>query len=68
MKKHCNIQILFSNFWNYDNVLYYKQYFIGFPANQIVYDSPVKTIKELETAINNGFYINLDNEQEVSQG
>ena len=42
--------------------------FLGFPASQIVYDSPVKTIKELETAINNGFYINLDNEQEVSQG
>ena len=40
----------------------------GFPASRVVYDSPVKTMKELVSAIDLGLYINLDNEREVAQG
>lgn len=40
---------------------------IGFPADRVVYDSPVKTPKELQTAIEKGFHMNLDNEQEIRQ-
>jgi len=40
---------------------------IGFPARKVVFDSPVKTVKELKTAISLGIHINLDNELEISQ-
>ena len=40
----------------------------GFPADKVVYDSPVKTVTELKKAINMGLHINLDNEMEIMQG
>ena len=33
-----------------------------------MYDSPVKTVKELRDAIHLGFHTNLDNELEIQQG
>jgi len=40
---------------------------IGFPSEKVVYDSPVKTEKELHNAINLGLHTNLDNEREIQQ-
>jgi len=40
---------------------------IGFEAAKVVYDSPVKTVKELKEAIDLGFHMNLDNELEIQQ-
>eukprot|EP01119_Soliformovum_irregulare_P012336 TRINITY_DN3194_c0_g1_i1.p1 TRINITY_DN3194_c0_g1~~TRINITY_DN3194_c0_g1_i1.p1 ORF type:complete len:439 (+),score=120.11 TRINITY_DN3194_c0_g1_i1:28-1344(+) len=37
------------------------------PADRIVFDSPVKTIPELEYALKNGVYLNLDNAQEIER-
>ena len=36
---------------------------LGFEPAKIVYDSPVKTTRDLEFAINAGVHINLDNLQ-----
>lgn len=38
---------------------------LGFEPSQVVYDSPVKTPKDIREAIDLGFYMNLDNEQEA---
>eukprot|EP00088_Acartia_fossae_P005033 TRINITY_DN12200_c0_g1_i2.p1 TRINITY_DN12200_c0_g1~~TRINITY_DN12200_c0_g1_i2.p1 ORF type:complete len:439 (-),score=89.18 TRINITY_DN12200_c0_g1_i2:17-1309(-) len=40
---------------------------IGFPASKVVYDSPVKTVKELKEAVDLGLHMNLDNEMEIDQ-
>jgi len=40
---------------------------LGFPAGKVVYDSPVKTLKELKEAIDLGFHMNIDNELEIKQ-
>lgn len=38
---------------------------LGFPPRKVVYDSPCKTLGELEHLLREGVYINLDNEEEV---
>ena len=38
---------------------------IGFPPQNIIFDSPVKTPLELIEAIELGFHMNLDNEREA---
>lgn len=38
---------------------------LGFPPRKVVYDSPCKTLGELEHLLLAGVYINLDNEEEV---
>ena len=38
------------------------------PSRKIIFDSPVKTIKELKEAIDLDFHMNLDNEREVCFG
>jgi len=40
---------------------------IGFNPEKIVYDSPVKTMYDLERAIKAGVHINLDNLQEITK-
>lgn len=40
---------------------------LGFNPNKIVYDSPVKTTKDLKIAIEAGVHINLDNLDEVEK-
>ncbi|EGG23618.1 group IV decarboxylase [Cavenderia fasciculata] len=39
----------------------------GFTPDKIIYDSPIKTIQELEYAINLGVVINVDNFQEMDR-
>ena len=41
---------------------------LGMPSRKIIFDSPVKTIKELKEAIDLDFHMNLDNEREVCYG
>ena len=38
---------------------------LGMPSRKIIFDSPVKTLKELKEAIDLDFHMNLDNEREV---
>ena len=40
---------------------------LGFKAETIVYDSPVKTRTNLEIALKTGIHINLDNVDEVTK-
>ena len=39
---------------------------VGFPPEKVIFDSPVKTPKELIEALELGLHMNLDNEREVS--
>eukprot|EP01133_Synstelium_polycarpum_P019471 gene19471-23322_t len=39
----------------------------GFPSDKIIFDSPIKSIKELEYAIDMGVKINVDNFQEMER-
>lgn len=39
----------------------------GFPYDRLVFDSPAKTVEELETALAHGIAINLDNFQELAR-
>ncbi|WP_406495928.1 diaminopimelate decarboxylase [Streptomyces sp. NBC_00846] len=39
----------------------------GFPYDRLVFDSPAKTVEELETALTHGIAINLDNFQELAR-
>jgi len=39
---------------------------LGFPAGQVVFDSPCKTPSELREAVDLGLHINLDNEVEMA--
>ncbi|MEI6456749.1 MAG: diaminopimelate decarboxylase [bacterium] len=39
----------------------------GYPPEKIVYDSPVKTIREIEFALRNGIHINIDNLSELKR-
>jgi diaminopimelate decarboxylase len=39
----------------------------GFPPGKIVYDSPVKTVRELEYALQQGIHINIDNFSELKR-
>ncbi|MHC1702344.1 MAG: hypothetical protein AB9846_00420 [Tenuifilaceae bacterium] len=40
---------------------------IGFPADKIVYDSPSKTVKEIEFALRKGIYLNGDSFEELDR-
>jgi len=40
---------------------------LGFPAEKIVYDSPVKTKTNIEISLKTGIYINLDNVNEIEK-
>merc|ERR1711936_348538 len=40
---------------------------LGFDPHKVVYDSPVKTMKDLEYAIKAGVHINLDNTDEITK-
>ncbi|MDP4282102.1 MAG: diaminopimelate decarboxylase [Bacteroidota bacterium] len=39
----------------------------GYPASRIVFDSPVKTVKELEFALKEGIHLNLDSLDELDR-
>ena len=39
----------------------------GYPPEKIVFDSPVKTVKELEMALRSGIHINIDNLSELKR-
>ena len=39
----------------------------GFPPENVVFDSPVKTPTEVKEAIDLGLHMNLDNEKEVGK-
>jgi len=40
---------------------------LGFEPSKVVFDSPVKTSKDIKEAIELGLHMNLDNEQEISR-
>lgn len=40
---------------------------LGFEPSKVVFDSPVKTVKDIKEAIELGLHMNLDNEQEISR-
>lgn len=40
---------------------------LGFPAEDIVFDSPAKTVSDLRFAVSQGVYINVDNLQELAR-
>jgi len=40
---------------------------LGFPPEKVIFDSPVKTPKELIEALELGLHMNLDNEREIKQ-
>ena len=44
-----------------------KSLFEGFDPAKVVYDSPVKTPKDIKDAIDLGLHMNLDNELEVTK-
>jgi diaminopimelate decarboxylase len=39
----------------------------GFPADRIIFDSPVKTVSELEYALEKGMHINVDSLEELNR-